>query len=66
VHTCNKMKTEGIEVHAIYVNGNTHGVSYMEECATSEAHYHEVTNVVSLQNALGRITSDLVRVWLTN
>ena len=66
VHTCSKMKNEGIEVHAVYVNGNTHGVSYMEDCATSAAHYHEVTDVASLQGALGRIASDLVRVWLTN
>jgi Flp pilus assembly protein TadG len=65
-HVCDQMKTAGIEIHAVYVNGNTHGVSYMEQCATDESHYHEVTNIATLQTTLGKIASDLVRVWLTN
>jgi hypothetical protein len=66
VHVCDQMKTAGIEIHAVYVNGNTHGISYMEQCATDESHYHEVTNIATLQTTLGKIASDLVRVWLTN
>jgi len=65
VHVCNQMNSAGIEIHAVYVNGNTHGVSYMEQCATTESHYHEVNNVATLQTTLQRIASDLVRVWLT-
>lgn len=65
VHTCNKMKEDGIEIHTVYVNGNVHGISYMQDCATDAIHYHEVTNVVNLQAALATIANDLVRVWLT-
>jgi len=66
VHTCSEIKKQGIEIHAVYVNGNTHGVGYMQDCATDAGHYHEVSNVKTLQVALGSIASDLVRVWLTN
>ena len=65
-HTCDQMKSEGIEIHAVYVNGNSHGVSYMQDCATDANHYHEVTNVTTLQVTLGKIAGDLVRVWLTH
>jgi Flp pilus assembly protein TadG len=66
VHACDQMKSQGIEIHAIYVNGNTHGVSYMQDCATDAGHYHEVTNITTLQVTLSRIAGDLVRVWLTH
>ncbi len=64
VHVCDQMKDDGIEIHAVYVNGNSHGVSYMQECATSAAYYHEVTDVAALRDALEDIAGSVTQVWL--
>ncbi len=64
VHVCDQMKDDGIEIHAVYVNGNSHGVSYMQECATSDAYYHEVTDVAALRDTLEAISGSVTQVWL--
>ena len=67
VDVCTKMKDESIEIHTIYVNGNAHGVPYLQQCATSVGnHYHEVANVEDLTNALEKIKSQLSEVRLTH
>jgi hypothetical protein len=66
VHVCDLMKDEGIEIHTVYVNGNTHGVPYMQQCATDTDHYHEVTDVNALQVTLDKIASEVIRIALVH
>lgn len=49
---CTRMKRQGIEIHMIWVGGNTHIVPYMERCASSEDHYHEVNDMADFEAAL--------------
>ena len=66
VDVCTKMKNEGIDIHTIYVNGNSYGVPYLQECATSIGnHYHAVSDVSELTTALEKIKSALSEVRLT-
>lgn len=67
VEVCNRMKADGIEIHTIYVNGNSHGIPYMQQCATNvSSHYHNVTDIGELRDALRRIAVSVVAVGLTN
>jgi len=63
---CDRMKEDGIIIHTVYVNGNPHGVPFMEACATSPAHFHSVSNVSELRNSLNSITGSVLGVRLTN
>lgn len=51
VRVCDGMKAENIEVFMIRVNGNDYAKSYMEDCATSDNHYFEISDNPSLQVA---------------
>ena len=61
------MKNDGIEVHTIYVNGNSNGIPYMKQCATNEASYcHNVLDISELNEALNKIANSVVQVGLTD
>ena len=67
VEVCQRMKNDGIEVHTIYVNGNSFGVPYMKQCATNEtSYYHSVADISQLNDALSRIANSVVEVGLVN
>ncbi len=66
VEVCERMKADDIIVHTVYVNGNTHGVPFMQACASTEAHYHAVSDVSELRASLNSISADLLGVRLIN
>ncbi|NNE56593.1 MAG: hypothetical protein HKN36_00650, partial [Hellea sp.] len=52
VAVCDGMKAEDIELFMIRVNGNAAASSYMQDCATSEDHYMEISTNADLELAL--------------
>ncbi len=64
VHVCDQMTSVGIELHMVYVNGNDHGVPFMQQCANDERFFHDVTTMADLVTTLEEIQSSLTRVRL--
>ena len=43
VSVCEQAKAQGITVFTLFVEGNRHAESYMQDCASSPAHFFDVT-----------------------
>ena len=66
LEVCDRMKADGIIIHTVYVNGNEHGVPFIQACATSPAHFHPVDDISGLRISLNSIASQLVGVRLVD
>ncbi|MEZ5839367.1 MAG: TadE/TadG family type IV pilus assembly protein [Hyphomicrobiales bacterium] len=55
VKVCDRMKLDGIEIHAIFVAGNPHFEAYLRDCATSDENFHRVEDVEALVGAFKKI-----------
>lgn len=49
VAVCDGMKAENVELFMVRVNGNDHATSYMQDCASSEQHYYEISSNADLE-----------------
>lgn len=52
VRACNGMKEDGMEIFMIRVNGNVHATPYMQDCASTDDHYYEISSNLDLEMAL--------------
>jgi len=55
VAVCDGMKEDGMELFMIRVNGNVNATSYMQDCATSDDHYMEISTNAELELALKEV-----------
>lgn len=65
VGVCEQMKSEGIEIHMIKVNGNPNAQQYFEDCASSEEYFYEVADADEFQNAVATIETRVTALRLT-
>ncbi|MBV6658695.1 MAG: hypothetical protein KI785_13095 [Devosiaceae bacterium] len=64
VETCTQIKAQGIQLYMLFVEGNPHAESFMRECATSPAHFFDVTTNDAMVEAFGAMGSSLSEVRL--
>jgi|GEM_PF-1507690 len=62
VAVCDGMKADGMELFMIRVNGNSHATAYMQDCASTDAHYFEITDNAGLEIAF----RDILKVVKSN
>ena len=65
-HVCDQMKEGEIELHILYVTGNSNAIPYLRNCATSDDTYHEITDISALETALKSIRAHIVDARLLN
>ena len=64
---CDGMKADEIEIFMVRINGNTHATSYMQNCASTERHYYEISSNAELELALVEVLKVVkANVRLTN
>lgn len=57
---CEDMKDQGITIYTLYIEGNPHADEYFLACATSPAHYFDVTRNDDLEAAFNTMASSLM------
>ena len=55
VRVCDGMKEQDMEIFMIRVDGNDHATEYMQDCASTNSHYFEVTDNATLELALKNV-----------
>ena len=58
VDLCSRIKSEGIEIYMINIEGNPHAVPYFEKCASSDNHYYHITEPTDLSLVFTDIMND--------
>jgi Flp pilus assembly protein TadG len=56
VEMCADMKREKIEINMFFMNGNAKGKPYFEQCASSPAHFFEITNLSDFRTNLASVS----------
>ncbi|MBV6658696.1 MAG: VWA domain-containing protein [Devosiaceae bacterium] len=51
VDVCDQAKEDGVTVFTLFVEGNRHARSYMEDCASSATHFYDVTRNEDMADA---------------
>ena len=59
VDVCSQAKAQGITVYTLFVAGNRHAESYMRACASSPAHYFDVTRNDAMASAFATMGAAL-------
>ncbi|RZV40930.1 MAG: VWA domain-containing protein, partial [Acidimicrobiales bacterium] len=62
VAVCDGMKAENIELFMVRVNGNANATGYMQDCASSDDHYYEISSNAELELAF----EEVLKVVKTN
>jgi hypothetical protein len=55
VRVCDDMKDDDMEIFMIRVNGNPNAASYMQDCASTDEHYYEITDNADLELAFKEV-----------
>jgi hypothetical protein len=55
VAVCDGMKADDMEIFMIRVNGNANATSYMQDCASTDEHYYEISDNAELELALQEV-----------
>lgn len=58
---CEDMKDQGITIYMLYIEGNPYADEYFTACATSPAHYFDVTRNEDLEAAFETMASSLLQ-----
>lgn len=58
---CRDMKEQGITIYTLYIEGNPYADEYFLECATSPAHYFDVTRNEDLEGAFNTMATSLMQ-----
>lgn len=54
-NVCQQMKDDNIQLHVIGVNVQSHALTTLKACATDADHYHKVSSVNDVLDAIGEI-----------
>lgn len=57
---CEDMKEQGITIYTLYIEGNPYADEYFLACATSPAHYFDVTRNEDLEGAFNTMATSLM------
>lgn len=58
---CEDMKEQGITIYTLYIEGNPYADEYFLACATSPAHYFDVTRNEDLEGAFNTMATSLMQ-----
>ncbi|MFK7791959.1 MAG: TadE/TadG family type IV pilus assembly protein [Devosiaceae bacterium] len=61
---CEDMKADGITVYMFYIEGNPYADEYFRDCATSAAHYFDVTTNDDMMSAFDSLGASLMEARL--
>lgn len=65
VGVCEQMKSEGVEIHMIKVNGNPKAKQFFKDCATTSKNFYEVQDADDFQVAIATIQKRVIGLRLT-
>lgn len=60
VDLCRRIKTDGVEIYMLQIDGNPKSVPYFQNCASSPSHYYEVSDATGISVVFDDILTDLV------